>query len=91
MKNIKILMLFLGLASFSSELFAESNVIGSSKIVYGSEEQDSIITQKDINVLIKKGNDKTIISLVWVLYNILDDNEEILLEFAKLTTNSKKK
>jgi hypothetical protein len=47
-------MVFVGLLLFGSELFAENNVASTSKIVYGSEKEDSIIRQKEINLLIEK-------------------------------------
>ena len=72
MRKMKIALLLVALFAFSSELFAEN----SNKVVYGSEEEDSIIRQSDINKLIEEWNSPQIISLVWVLYNILDDNEE---------------
>jgi len=76
MKKIKTALLLVAFLAFSSELFAENSVENKSKIVYGSEEEDSIISQKDINTLIEKGYSKEKITLVGTLYNILDRNSE---------------
>ena len=50
MRKMKIALLLVALFAFSSELFAEN----SNKVVYGSEEEGSIIRQSDINILIEE-------------------------------------
>ena len=46
------------------------------KIIYGSYNNSNEIRQKDINELIKKWYSLKNIKLVWMLYKILNDNEE---------------
>jgi len=76
MKKMKTVLLLVALFAFSSELFAENSVENKSNIVYGSEEEDSVIRQKDIDALIAKGYRKEKIALVGTLYTILDRNSE---------------
>jgi len=76
MKKMKTVLLLVALFAFGSELFAENSVENKSKIVYGSEEELSVIRQKDIDALIAKGYRKEKIALVGTLYTILDRNSE---------------
>ena len=98
MKIQKYIMVLVLVPLFMGVSYADDNVKKSassskSKIVYGSETEDSVIRQSDIDTLIKEGNDKKIISLVGTLYNILNDNEEwvdleTFNEMLKLQTSS---
>jgi len=73
---MKTALLLVALLAFSSELFAENSVENKSKILYGSEEELSVIRQKDIDALIAKGYSTEKIALVGTLYTILDKNSE---------------
>ena len=90
---MKTALLLVALFAFSSELFAENSVENKSNIVYGSEEEDSVIRQKDIDALIAKGYRKEKIALVGTLYTILDRNSEgvdlsIFIELMELQKKS---
>ena len=81
MKIRKYIMVLVLVSLFMGASYADDNVKNSassskSKIVYGSFDNANEIRQKDIDALTKAWNSPKIIKLVWVLYDILNDNEE---------------
>ncbi len=93
--GLVLLILFMGVGyADGNNANVKSSVSSSkSKIVYGSVDNVSEIRQKDIDALIKKWYTPKVIKLVWVLYKILDANDEYpnkdtFKEMLKLQTNS---
>ena len=84
--GLVLLILFMGVG------YADDNNANKSKIVYGSYDEGTEIRQKDIDELEKKYS-KKLITLVWALYEILNDNWEwvdksVFEEMLKLQTDS---
>jgi len=75
MRKMKTALLLVALFAFSSEIFAGNSDENKSKVVYGSEDEGSIVKQSDIDSLVNQWYKKETITLVWVLYDFLNTNE----------------